>query len=89
MDAGQHQLTAKQQRFIAEYLVDGNGARAALAAGYGPAGAKVTAHRLTHANQAVEAEIRARQAHDRDRLAIDRTAVILSLIHISEPTRPY
>jgi hypothetical protein len=50
-------LTAKQQRFIAEYLVDGNGARAAIAAGYGRAGARVRAHRLTRDNAAVQAEI--------------------------------
>lgn len=73
-------LTAKQQRFVAEYLVDGNGARAAVAAGYGRAGAKVTAHRLTHANPAVQAEIRARQALDSQRLQIGRQDVIQGLL---------
>jgi phage terminase small subunit len=29
-------LTAKQERFVAEYLVDGNASRSALAAGYNP-----------------------------------------------------
>jgi phage terminase small subunit len=33
-------LTAKQARFVAEYLVDGNGAGAAVRAGYGAGGAK-------------------------------------------------
>lgn len=73
-------LTAKQQRFVAEYLVDGNGARAAVAAGYGRAGAKVTAHRLTHANPAVQAEIQARQALDSQRLQIERQDVIQGLL---------
>jgi len=73
-------LTAKQQRFVDEYLVDGNGARAAIAAGYGRAGARVRAHRLTRDNAAVRAEIARRQAHDRDRLAIDRTAVIAGIL---------
>lgn len=73
-------LTAKQLRFVAEYLVDGNGARAAVAAGYGRAGAKVTAHRLTHANPAVQAEIRARQAQDAQRLQIERQDVIEGLL---------
>ena len=73
-------LTAKQQRFIAEYLVDGNGARAAIVAGYGRAGARVRAHRLTRDNAAVQAEIARRQAIERDRLAIDRTAVIAGIL---------
>lgn len=38
-------LTAKQARFIDEYLVDGNGTAAAVRAGYGRAGARVAAHR--------------------------------------------
>jgi phage terminase small subunit len=36
-------LTQKQQRFVAEYMVDGNGSRAAIAAGYGHAGARIRA----------------------------------------------
>ena len=77
---GSGQLTPRQVRFIDEYLVDGNGARAAVAAGYGPAGAKVTAHRLTHANQAVRAEIRTRQCQDSQRLRIERQDVIAGLL---------
>ena len=73
-------LTQKQQRFVAEYLVDGAGKRAALAAGYGLAGAAVTAYRLIHANQAVQAEIRARQAQDSQRLQISRETAIQGLL---------
>lgn len=39
-------LTAKQIRFVAEYSLDRNASRAARAAGYGAAGARVTACRL-------------------------------------------
>ena len=39
-------LNARQKRFIAEYLTDLNGQRAAIAAGYSPRGAKVAASRL-------------------------------------------
>jgi phage terminase small subunit len=39
-------LSQKQEVFIREYLVDGNGARAAEAAGYGKRSAAVTASRL-------------------------------------------
>lgn len=37
-------LTHKQQRFVEEYLVDGNGRRAAIAAGYSEATATEMAH---------------------------------------------
>ena len=73
-------LTQKQAKFVAEYLVDGAGKRAALAAGYGPVGAAVTAHRLIHANRAVQAEIQARQALDSHRLQIDRETAIQGLL---------
>src|SRR5215212_7638997 len=39
-------LTPKQQRFVAEYLIDLNGTQAAIRAGYAQAGASVEAHRL-------------------------------------------
>ena len=73
-------LTHKQQKFVDEYLVDGNGARAAIAAGYGRAGARVRAHRLTRDNAAVMAHIAALQAQDGQRLALDRAAVIQGIL---------
>jgi hypothetical protein len=69
-------LTAKQQRFVDEYLVDGNGTRAAVAAGYGRAGARVRAHALTKRNEVVMAAIAARQWIDSHRLQISRQDVI-------------
>lgn len=39
-------LTAKQAAFVAAYLVDSNGKRAAIKAGYSKAGAEVAASRL-------------------------------------------
>ena len=39
-------LTAKQQRFIEEYVVDMNGTQAAIRAGYAPRSARVAASRL-------------------------------------------
>src|SRR5580693_6233841 len=41
-------LTAKQSRFISEYLLDQNATQAAVRAGYAPAHANVTAHDLLH-----------------------------------------
>lgn len=39
-------MTPKQARFVAEYLVDGNGTQAAIRAGYSPNRADVTASEL-------------------------------------------
>lgn len=39
-------LTPKQERFVGEYLIDLNGAAAAIRAGFAPRSAKVTASRL-------------------------------------------
>ena len=48
-------LTARQERFVREYMVDLNGTQAAIRAGYSPGSAKVTASRmLTQANVAAE-----------------------------------
>ena len=83
-------LTPKQARFVHEYLVDGNGARAAIAAGYGLAGARVRAHRLTKDNVAVRAEIRARQGAETQRLQIQRRDVLAGLLEafkIAKETR--
>lgn len=80
------ELTTKQARFVAEYLVDGNGARAAVAAGYGRAGSRVAAHRLlTYAN--VQAAIQARQGVDSQRLGLDRQAVIQGLLEAVQMAR--
>jgi phage terminase small subunit len=80
-------LTAKQAKFVDEYLVDGNGARAAVAAGYGVAGARVRAHRLTRDNRAVQAEIAARQGVDSRRLQIERQDVIQGLLEAVQMAR--
>lgn len=56
-------LTAKQAKFAAGYPVNGNGTRAAVAAGYGRAGARTTASR-TLANAHVLKALQARQSAD-------------------------
>jgi phage terminase small subunit len=58
-------LTPKQAIFIAEYLVDGNGTRAAVAAGVPETSASVTASRWLKMRSisAVIAERRARRVH--------------------------
>jgi phage terminase small subunit len=39
-------LTARQRRFVSEYLVDNNATKAAIRAGYAPIAARITASRL-------------------------------------------
>lgn len=65
------QLSGKQHRFVAEYLVDCNGTAAAVRAGYGRAGARVAGHRLLR-NANVVAELRTRQDADAALLQIAR-----------------
>jgi hypothetical protein len=72
-------LTAKQAKFVAEYLVDGNGARAAVAAGYGRAGARVAACRAL-ANDNVQKALQARQRADATRLSIQREDALQGLL---------
>lgn len=72
-------LSDRQAKFVAEYLVDGNGSRAAVAAGYGIAGSRVAAHRLlTSAN--VSEALRARQTADAAELSTQRVDVLTGLL---------
>lgn len=79
-------MTAKQARFIDEYLVDANGTQAAIRAGYGAAGARVAAHRLL-TNVAISSAIEARQSADAARLFIDRENVLKGLLEAVEMAR--
>lgn len=72
-------LTAKQVRFIDEYLVDANGTQAAIRAGYGVAGARVAAHRLL-TNVSISGAIEARQRADGERLGVQRQDVLKGLL---------
>ena len=72
-------LTAKQAKFVAEYRVDANGTRAAVAAGYGVAGARVAACRLL-TNTNVQKALQARQSADATKLSIQRNDVLQSLL---------
>lgn len=72
-------LTARQARFVDEYLLDANGTQAAIRAGYSTSGARVTAHRLlTH--DAVSQAIEARQRMDSARLRVEREDVLAALL---------
>jgi phage terminase small subunit len=79
-------LTAKQARFIDEYLVDANGTQAAIRAGYGAAGARVAAHRLL-TNVAISSAIETRQKADASRLSVERETVLTQLLEAVEMAR--
>ena len=79
-------MTAKQARFVDEYLVDANGTQAAIRAGYGAAGALVAAHRLL-TNVAISSAIEARQRVDATRLSVDRNRVLTGLLEAVEMAR--
>lgn len=64
------ELTARQQRFVEEYLVDPVGSQAAIRAGYSPRGAKERAWRLLQ-KPAVVAAIETAKAERAERTKID------------------
>ncbi len=66
-------FTPKQQRFVEEYLVDGNGTRAAIAAGYAKSGARTEAARLL-ANAHIAQFLAEKRAEQGERLS-ERTLV--------------
>lgn len=76
-------LTTKQARFVDEYLVDGNGAGAAVRAGYGVAGSRVTACR-TLANPNVRQAIDAGRRAYSEKLAITRADIVVNLLEAFE-----
>jgi phage terminase small subunit len=73
------ELTDRQARFVTNFLVTGNGTKSAIEAGFSPASARVTAHRLL-TKAAVRAAIAARQGVDARRLEIERQDVIQGLL---------
>ena len=72
-------LTPRQEKFVSHFLVTGNGTQSAMAAGYSKVSARVGAHRLLTI-PAVQAEIRARQGVDSQRLQLERQDVIAGLL---------
>jgi hypothetical protein len=72
-------LTVRQTRFVEEYVICGNAAEAARAAGYSANGAKVTACRmLTKAN--LKAAIAAKQEAGAEQFELRREHVITAIL---------
>ncbi len=79
-------MTPKQRRFVQEYAVDGNGAAAAVRAGYAPGSAKVTASRLLTRDNVRQALAVSQQRVAR-RLEITRDDVVRGLLEGIEMSR--
>lgn len=72
-------MTARQERFVEEYLVDLNGTRAAIRAGCSEKSARKTASKwLTNAD--ILARVREKQAEQTQRLAISSDFVLQQLV---------
>lgn len=80
-------FTAKQARFIDEFLVDANGTAAATRAGYAPRSAKVAASRMMSKDNPVRRAIQARQGVDSRRLGVNRDRAIAGLLEAIEQAR--
>lgn len=73
-----NKLTAKQARFVDEYLIDLNATAAAIRAGYSRASARQAAHKTLHDPLVAEA-IRAAKAARAERLKIEQDDVLRPL----------
>lgn len=75
-------LTDREQFFVAEYLIDFNGTKAAIRAGYSPNSAAVTASKLL-AKPNIKAEMERQYAKIYDSLSVRARRVIEELVRIS------
>ena len=82
----QSSLTARQARFIEEFLVDANGTQAAIRAGTAPAGAHVWASRALR-DPKVAMELKRRQEGVATRLSIQRENVLNGLVEAVDMAR--
>ncbi|WSH67087.1 terminase small subunit [Rhizobium ruizarguesonis] len=74
-------LSAKQKRFVAEYLIDLNATQAAIRAGYSPKTATVQASRLL-TNAKVQEELSEQQSKVAERLEITKERIVDELAKI-------
>jgi phage terminase small subunit len=79
-------LSPKQQKFVDEYLVSGNGTQSALMAGYGKAGAHVAAHRLL-SNVNVSTAVRTRRGELAAKHEVTRDRVMDGLLEAVDLAR--
>lgn len=78
-------LTVRQERFVHEYLVDGNGSAAAIRAGYTPNRAEATASRLL-TNGKVSRRLEALRARQLERVDCSADDVLRGLFDLATIT---
>jgi phage terminase small subunit len=79
-------LTPRAKRFVAEYLKDFNGTRAAIRAGYSPRSARVTASKmLANVSIAGAVQRRLRKAFHASQVNINRIVRELSIVAFFDP----
>ena len=78
-----NKMTAKQERFVAEYLIDLNATQAAIRAGYAEKGAAVEGSRLL-AKSKIAAAVAAAQAERAKRTEITQDYVLTSIMETME-----
>lgn len=79
----ERELTFKQHRFVEEYLVDLNGAQAAIRAGYSPKSANKIAHELLDKTGPVAAAVQARMDRRSVRTEITADQVLTEIFRIA------
>jgi len=79
-------LTAKQAKWVHEYLACGNATSSAIKAGFSPKGASVAGVRMLR-NASVRRTLQARQTADATRLSITRESVLNSLLEAVNEAR--
>ncbi len=72
-------LTAKQSKWVLEYLACGNATASSIKSGFSTKGASVAGNRMLR-NVSVQAALQARQTVDAARLSIRREAVLNGLV---------
>jgi phage terminase small subunit len=79
-------LTAKQTRWVHEYLACGNASASAVKAGFSAKGASVAGNRMLR-NVSVQKALQARQAADEAQLSIQREDVLNGLLLAAETAK--
>lgn len=74
-------LTAKQQRFVDEYLIDLNATQAAIRAGYSPNGINKRVSRMM-ANDGIQKYLEKRMAEKKDQLIAKQDEVLQTLTRV-------
>ena len=83
VSARPRRLTARQRKFVREYMVDANGRQAAIRAGYSKRSAAQTAYRMLRRSPGVTQAVAEAQAARDERLSVTADRVMMELARIA------